>query len=137
MKIDRWMYIQVNLCQKLLFLHQLTHNMFIELQVQYMKIQSSNLGRICWVQKLFMTFRTIFVHNSCSPHVLQNVERLTKIYLYQRLQPANFWHFGTWAYIWTVRSYRIGSKFFSSRTIDFCLQRMQFQPVIVQEFIFR
>ena len=33
---------------------------FIELQVQYMKIPSSNLGR---KQKLFLTFRTIFVHN--------------------------------------------------------------------------
>ena len=40
---------------------------FIELQVQYMKIPSSNLGRICCVQKLFLTFRTIFVHNMFSP----------------------------------------------------------------------
>ena len=38
--------------------------LFIELQVQYMKIPSSNLG--C-VQKLFLTFRTIFVHNMFSP----------------------------------------------------------------------
>ena len=41
--------VQVNLCRKLLFLHQLTHNtyddrLFIELHVQYMKIPSSNLG---------------------------------------------------------------------------------------------
>ena len=28
-----------------------------------MKIPSSNLGRTCCVQKLFLTFRTIFVHN--------------------------------------------------------------------------
>ena len=40
---------------------------FIELQVQYMKIPSSNLGRTCCVQKLFLTFRTIFVHNMFSP----------------------------------------------------------------------
>ena len=57
--------IQVNLCKKLLFLHQLTpkydDRLFIELQVQYMKIPSSNLGRTCCVQKLFLTFRTIFV----------------------------------------------------------------------------
>ena len=38
-----YLILQVNLCQKLLFLHQLTHNMmtdcsFIELQDQYMKI---------------------------------------------------------------------------------------------------
>ena len=57
--------------------------LFIELQVQYMKIPSSNLGRPCWVQKLFLTFRTIFVHY-CSPNVLQKEELLTKIYLYNR-----------------------------------------------------
>ena len=64
-------YIQVNLCQNLLFLHQITHKydnrLFIELQVQYMKIPSSNLGRTCCVQKLFLTFRTIFVHNMIFP----------------------------------------------------------------------
>ena len=41
--------VQVNLCQKLLFLHQLTHNTYdnlllIELQVQYVKIPSSEHG---------------------------------------------------------------------------------------------
>ena len=35
--------------------------------IQYMKIPSSNLGRACCVQKLFMTFRTFFVHNMFSP----------------------------------------------------------------------
>jgi hypothetical protein len=32
-----------------------------------MKIPSSNLGRTCCVQKLFLTFRTIFVHSMFSP----------------------------------------------------------------------
>ena len=32
-----------------------------------MKIPSSNLGRTCCVQKLFLTFITIFVHNMFSP----------------------------------------------------------------------
>ena len=41
--------------------------LFIELQVQYMKIPSLNRGRTCCVQKLFLTFRTIFVHNMFSP----------------------------------------------------------------------
>ena len=41
--------------------------LFIALQVQYMKIPSSNLGRTFCVQKLFLTFRTIFVHNMFSP----------------------------------------------------------------------
>ena len=31
--------------------------LFIELQVQYMKIPSSYLGRTCCVEKLFLTFR--------------------------------------------------------------------------------
>ena len=44
-------HVQVNFCQKLLFLHQ------------YMKIPSSNLRRTCCAQKLFLTFRMIFVHN--------------------------------------------------------------------------
>ena len=41
--------------------------LFTEFQVQYMKIPSSNLGRTCYVQKLFLTFRTIFVHSMFSP----------------------------------------------------------------------
>ena len=46
---------------------QYDNKLFIELQVQYMKIPSSNLGRACCVQKLFLTFRTIFVHNMFYP----------------------------------------------------------------------
>ena len=46
---------------------QYDNRLFIELQVQYMKIPSSNLGRTCCVQKLFLTFRSIFVHNIFSP----------------------------------------------------------------------
>ena len=46
---------------------QYDDRLFIELQVQYMKIPSSSLGRTCCVQKLFPTFRTIFVHNMFSP----------------------------------------------------------------------
>ena len=63
--------IQVNLCQKLLFFvstnPQHDVRLFIELQVQYMKIPSSNLGKTCSVQKLLLTFRTIFVHKMFSP----------------------------------------------------------------------
>ena len=46
---------------------QYDDRLFIELQLQYMKIPSSNPGRTCRVQKLFLTFRTIFVHNMFSP----------------------------------------------------------------------
>ena len=46
---------------------QYDDRLFIELLVKYIKIPSSNLGRTCCVQKLFLTFRTIFVHNMFSP----------------------------------------------------------------------
>ena len=52
--------------------------LFIELQVQYMKILSSNLRRKCCVQKLFLTFRTILVHNM----FCRCCELLKKFYLY-------------------------------------------------------
>jgi hypothetical protein len=46
---------------------QYDDRLFIELQVQYMKIPSSNLGRTCCVKKLFLTFKKFFVHNMFSP----------------------------------------------------------------------
>ena len=46
---------------------QYDDRLFIELQVQNMKIPSSILERTCCVQKLFLTFRTVFVHNMFSP----------------------------------------------------------------------
>ena len=46
---------------------QYDNRLFIKLQVQYMKIPSSNLGRTYCVQKLFPTFRTIFVQHMFSP----------------------------------------------------------------------
>ena len=48
---------------------QYDDRLLIELQVQYIKIPTSNLGRTCCVQKLFPTFRIFFVYNmfsSCS-----------------------------------------------------------------------
>ena len=59
--------VQVNICQKLLFLHQPQYDdrLFIELQVQYMKIPSSNLGRTCCVQIVSDT-----QNNFCTQHVL-------------------------------------------------------------------
>ena len=59
------------LCQKLLFLHQLTHNMTTDCSLNCKfntwKFQAQNMGRTCCVQKLFLTFRTISVHNMFSP----------------------------------------------------------------------
>ena len=60
--------VQVNLCQKLLFLHQLTQNMTTDcssVQVRYMKIPSSEMLRTCCVHELFWMLKqkTICVHN--------------------------------------------------------------------------
>ena len=60
---------------------QYDDRLFIELQVQYMKIPSSNLGRTCCVLKLFLTCRTIFAQNMFSPCPAKK-KLLTKIYLY-------------------------------------------------------
>ena len=63
--------LQVNLCQELLFLHYLTHSMETYCSLNYKfntwKFQAQNKGRTCCVQKLILTFRTIYVHNMFSP----------------------------------------------------------------------
>ena len=70
-----WEELQVNLCQKLLFLHQLTHNMTSDCSLNYkfntyMKIPSSNLRRSC-VQKGYPTeIVTDIQNNFCTQHVL-------------------------------------------------------------------
>ena len=77
--------IQVNLCQKLLFLHQLTHNMTTDCSLNYQfstwKFQAQNTLRTCFVHKFVFvfTFRIICVHNmfwqclefSCTELVIQ------------------------------------------------------------------
>ena len=68
-------YVQVNLFQKFLFLHQLTHNMTKYCSLNYKfstwKFQAQNMGRTCCVQKLFWMSKqkekTIFVQNMFSP----------------------------------------------------------------------
>ena len=68
----RQYWVQVNFCQKLLFLHQLlpTHNLTTDCSLNLFntwKFQAQNMGRTCCVHKLFfvfvLTFRTIYVHN--------------------------------------------------------------------------
>ena len=46
---------------------QYDNRLFIELQVQHKKIPKSNMERTCYVQKLFLTIKIIFVHNMFSP----------------------------------------------------------------------
>ena len=62
--------IQVNFCQKLLFLHQLTHNMTTFCSLNSSIRENAKLrtwGRTFCVQKMILTFRTIYVHNMFSP----------------------------------------------------------------------
>ena len=64
-------HLKLNFYQKLLFLHQLTHNMTTDCSLIYKfntwKLLAQNMGRTCSVQKLFLTFRTISVHNIFYP----------------------------------------------------------------------
>ena len=83
--------VQVNLCQKLLFLHQLTHNMTADCSLNY-KFNTWRIHAQTWGEHV--VYRNCFWHSeqfsyrTCSPHVLQEEELLTKIYLY--IQFENF-----------------------------------------------
>ena len=80
------MKVQVNLCQKLLFLHQLTHNMTTDCSLNYKfntwKFQAQTLEEHVVYRNCFWHSEQ-FLYTICSPHVLQKEELLTKIYLYQ------------------------------------------------------
>ena len=82
---DRYI-LQVNLCQKLLFLHQLTHNMTTDCSLNYYKFNTWKFQAQTWGEHV--VYRNCFWHSeqflytTCSPHVLQKEELLTKIYLY-------------------------------------------------------
>ena len=56
---------------------QYDDRLFIELQVQYMKISSSEYGENMLSTELFFDIQ----NNFCTQHVLQKEELLTKIYL--------------------------------------------------------
>ena len=63
--------VQVNLCQKLLFLPQLTHNMTTDCSMIYefstWKFQAQKMSRTCSVHKLFFCF---YIQNYlCAKHV--------------------------------------------------------------------
>ena len=61
--------VQVNLCHKLLFLYQLTHNMTTDFPLNYQFSTWNYKLRTCCVHKLFfvLTFRTIYMYTQ---HVL-------------------------------------------------------------------
>ena len=85
----RWVILKirvlVNLCQKLLFLHQLTNNMTTDWSLNYKfntwKFQAQTWGEHV-VYRIFFWHSEQFLYTTCSPHVLQKEELLTKIYLY-------------------------------------------------------
>ena len=75
-KVHDWKTVQVNLFQKLLFWHQLTHNMTTDCSLNYKfstcKLQAQNMGitwpcmgRTCCVHKLF-----VFLFWHSAQHVL-------------------------------------------------------------------
>jgi hypothetical protein len=74
----------VNLCQKLLFLHQLTHSMTTDCSLNYKfntwKFQAQTWGEHV-VYRICLWHSEQFLYTTCSPHVLQKEELLTKIYL--------------------------------------------------------
>ena len=78
-------YIQVNLCQKLLFLHQLTHNMTTDCSLNYKfntwKFQAQTWGEHVVYRNCFWHSEH-FLYTTGSPHVLQKEELLTNIYLH-------------------------------------------------------
>ena len=80
-----WVLVQVNLCQELLFLHQLTHNVTSDCSFKY-KFNSRKFKAQTWAEHV--VYRNCFwdseqfLFTTCSPHVLQKEELLTKIYLY-------------------------------------------------------
>ena len=79
-------FVQVNLCQKLLFLHQLTHNMTTDCSLNY-KFNTWNFQAQAWGEQVgyrnCFRYSEQFLYTTCSPHVLQKEELLTKICLYR------------------------------------------------------
>ena len=77
--------LQVNLFQNYLFLHQLTHNMTTDCSLNY-KFNKWKFQAQTGVEHV--VYRYCFWHSeqflctTCSHHVLEKEERLTKIYLY-------------------------------------------------------
>ena len=73
--LHRWTSdVQVNLCQKLLFLHQLTHNMTTDCSLNYKfntwKFQAQTWGEHVVYRNCFWHSEQ-FLYTTCSPHVLQ------------------------------------------------------------------
>ena len=78
------MRVQVDLCQKLLFLHQLTRPQYdgrlsIELQVQYMKIPRSEHGEHMLCPEIVFDIQNNFCTQNVLPMFCKKEGLLTKI----------------------------------------------------------
>ena len=77
--------LQVNLCQKRWFLHQLTHNMTTDCSLNY-KFNTWEFQAQTWgehvVYRNCLGHSEQFLYTTCSPQVLKKGELLRKIYLY-------------------------------------------------------
>ena len=104
--------LQVNLCQKLLFLHQLTHNMTTDCSLNYKcntwKFQAQTWGEHVVYRNCFWHSEQ-FLYTTCSPHVLQKEELLTKIYLYIAMTRNKYIHI-----IWISLACPCGLKVYPS-----------------------
>jgi hypothetical protein len=106
-EIERvWLYtVQVNLCQKLLFLHQITYNMTTDCSLNY-KFSTWTFQAQTWGEHV--VYRNCFWHSeqflytTCSPHVLQKAELLTKIYLYNLTQNWLKYFLKSYSYFYEV-----------------------------------
>ena len=98
--------VQVNLCQKLLFLPQLTHNMTTDCSLNYQlntwKFQAQTWGEHVVYRNCFWHSEQ-FLYTTCSPYVLQKEELLTKIYQYSYQKADNIWknHKRSWE-LWSI-----------------------------------
>ena len=84
---------------------QYDDRLFIELQVQYMKFSSSNLGKTCCVQNLFLAFRSIFVHNMFSPYSAKRKsfwQRFTCTYLDLKNSKVQFFSIKVLGLFWDI-----------------------------------
>ena len=108
-----WNKIQVNLCQRVLFLHQLTHNMTTDCSLNYKfntwKFQAQTWGEhVLYIYCFWHSER--FLYTTCSPHLLQKEELLINIY--RRLIKS--------AEAWIVGSFLFYNVLFCFRTSFFC-----------------
>ena len=100
--------VQVNLCQKLLFLSQLTHSMMTSCSLNY-KFNTWKFQTKTWGEHV--VYRNCFWHSeqllytTCSPHVLQKEELLTKIYLYRHHGDSSNWLWNLWEYLRLLKAW--------------------------------